>query len=390
MTESSPRPRVWVHTVAVPVGGGATYLEAVLPRLVGRLTGSGADVTVLTSPAGEQLARRGGAPVRIFGWAANGAVARLAFDQFALPFLARRHRVTAVLCLGSFAPVLCRARTVVLVRNSIYFDPELLKRTSTRRKVRWPLERLLIIRGAAASDAVVYPSNFMRSLVERRTRLQRRRLERRGHVVPYGVEERLLDRPNVADPIDVERPPWRVFVPSSATIQKNLGLVVRAVAVASEQGTPVSVEVTVGFDELDAELQRLVTDRRLVESGHLRLCGSLDRVDLALRLWSADMCVLASWSESFGHPAVEALAAGCPVVAADRPWAHEICGGHATYIDPADPRALAEVWATWPRQRPDGAESASVAARFSWDRHAEAMVELLVGAGGAVGPGVAP
>ncbi len=375
---------MWVHALAAPVGGGATYLDAVLPRLVRRLTERGADVTVLCSPAGEELAGRSGATVRVFfAWAARGALARIVFDQIALPVLARRNRVAAVLCLGSFAPVVCPVRSVVLVRNTIYFDPELLDRTSRKRKLRWPLERLLIVRGATASDAVVYPSTFMRSLVEGRTRLRRRRLTERGHVVPYGVDERLLERHS--DPlraVGVESALLRVFVPTSATIQKNLGLVIRAVARASGDGTPVQVEVTVTFDDLDADLQRLVIEHRLLESDRLVLCGPLDRTELARRLWSADMCVLASWSESFGHPAVEALAAGCPVVAADRPWAREVCGDHATYVDPSDPRTLAELWSTWPRDRPVVPEPHLVAARFSWDRHADAVVELLVGPGG--------
>ena len=52
--------------------------------------------------------------------------------------------------------------------------------------------------------------------------------------------------------------------------------------------------------------------------------------------------VFPSLAESFGLPLVEAMAAGCPVAAADRPYAREVAGPAAVYFDPLDPRALAE------------------------------------------------
>jgi glycosyltransferase involved in cell wall biosynthesis len=40
--------------------------------------------------------------------------------------------------------------------------------------------------------------------------------------------------------------------------------------------------------------------------------------------------------ESFGHPLLEAMAAGLPVVAADAPVNRELCGNSAVYFSPYD------------------------------------------------------
>jgi glycosyltransferase involved in cell wall biosynthesis len=44
---------------------------------------------------------------------------------------------------------------------------------------------------------------------------------------------------------------------------------------------------------------------------------------------------------SFGLPIVEAMSVGCPVAAADLPYAHELAGSVAKYFNPHSPRCIA-------------------------------------------------
>ena len=55
-----------------------------------------------------------------------------------------------------------------------------------------------------------------------------------------------------------------------------------------------------------------------------------------------DIFVFPSLVESFGHPLVEAMASGLPIIASDIPVHREICADAAVYFDPLDPDDLAD------------------------------------------------
>lgn len=63
--------------------------------------------------------------------------------------------------------------------------------------------------------------------------------------------------------------------------------------------------------------------------------------DLRALLFASDVLVYPSRSEGFGYPPLEAMAAGCPVVASDAGSIPEVCGDAAMLVPPNDPGVLA-------------------------------------------------
>ncbi|MBB6048858.1 glycosyltransferase family 4 protein [Armatimonas rosea] len=69
--------------------------------------------------------------------------------------------------------------------------------------------------------------------------------------------------------------------------------------------------------------------------------GRLTDTELRAAYAEAQAYCFPSLYEGFGYPPLEALAQGCPVVAADIPVLREVLGSDATFASPHDPAALA-------------------------------------------------
>lgn len=74
---------------------------------------------------------------------------------------------------------------------------------------------------------------------------------------------------------------------------------------------------------------------------NLHLIGRISDDDFKKALSGAICFLFPSRMEGFGLPAVEAMAAGCPVIASTSPCLPEICGEAALYGDPDNPLAWA-------------------------------------------------
>ena len=70
--------------------------------------------------------------------------------------------------------------------------------------------------------------------------------------------------------------------------------------------------------------------------GGVIVTGEVGDDELAALYTGAHALVLPSAEEGFGLPAIEALACGTPVVAADGPALREVLDGRATFVDPGD------------------------------------------------------
>jgi glycosyltransferase involved in cell wall biosynthesis len=109
----------------------------------------------------------------------------------------------------------------------------------------------------------------------------------------------------------------------------------------------------------------------------VRTPGYLPEPDLARVIAGAAAVVVPSWYEGFGLPALEALACGTPVVAADLPAHREVLGDQAELVPPGDPAALATALARVledPGGEPVRAARRARAAGFTWERCAQATL----------------
>jgi glycosyltransferase involved in cell wall biosynthesis len=104
----------------------------------------------------------------------------------------------------------------------------------------------------------------------------------------------------------------------------------------------------------------------------------LDREEMARELSGAAVVLCPSREEGFGLVALEAMAAGRPVVVSDIPAHREVCGDAVFYAAPGDERAWAAATglALQVAHRPREA-ARQRAARFTWRAAAQQLDRVI-------------
>ena len=144
--------------------------------------------------------------------------------------------------------------------------------------------------------------------------------------------------------------------------RKNLGVVLDAYEQLAAQGRRVPPLVVAGGDGPGGEawLERM---RRAPLSAAVTYRGYVPDAEREALFDGARAVVLPSWDEGFGLPALEAMAAGIPVVVSNRGALPEVVGTAGVLVDPADPQAWA---AAIERLAHDDDWARAIAARRDW------------------------
>jgi glycosyltransferase involved in cell wall biosynthesis len=172
----------------------------------------------------------------------------------------------------------------------------------------------------------------------------------------------------------------------SAKANKNFGLVAQAVRLlGDEQRLP--VVVAGAFDA------RLYQSAPSTGDRSLRWLGFVPDAELGVLYRHAAWLIFPSLYEGFGLPPLEAMAHGCPVLAAHAASTSEIYGGAVLYFDPSDPASLAQLLReisvdSVATARRDGLKQHMRAclASQSWRINAEIILERLLAAGAVAAP----
>jgi glycosyltransferase involved in cell wall biosynthesis len=243
------------------------------------------------------------------------------------------------------------------------------------------LNRALIGRITRRADHIVTTSSAVAADAFEHYGLPRERLT----VVPLGVDgeiyhrlspdaaEAVLERLGVQAPfllaMDVFNPRknFRTLLEAFATLPQAARQKMRVVGLGRPRATA-------------ADAAPVAIAERLGIADRLMLLPDVSREDLIALYSSATAFVYPSVYEGFGMPVLEAMACGCPVIAADRASLPEVAGNAAVLVDPDDPRALA---AELEALLADSARLAGLreaglrrASEMTWARTAEGMLRV--------------
>ncbi len=256
---------------------------------------------------------------------------------------------------------------------------------------RWPdrlSHRFLIPRYARQADAVIAVSETTRRHAVQYLGLD----EERVHTVYHGVDERFRE-PVPPARLEAVRSahalPERFFLYCGQIYPpKNFGRLLRAYA---RVGPELGISLVVAGEHAFLSQGELALIDSLGIGDRVMRLGWVEREDLPALYALAEALCQPSLYESFGLPVVEAMASGCPVLAADRHGTREVAQGAALLVDPEDVEVIAEGLrrlATEPELRRNLVEAGRERALgFSWRRCARETLRVLEGIGAGSGPG---
>lgn len=187
-------------------------------------------------------------------------------------------------------------------------------------------------------------------------------------IIPHGVSPRFCPKPGRQ----------RAFVlgVGGGEAHKNWELILRVYS--DPQGSQLPPLRLVGQVARHPRILRQIKDlslgTRVQLFAHVSEEFLIDCYNQALAL------VFPSRNEGFGLPALEAMACGCPVLAANAGALPEVCGQAALLLPPEDPKAwLAALLALANQpdlQRTFSQKGLKHVQRFTWDKAATALVEV--------------
>lgn len=194
-------------------------------------------------------------------------------------------------------------------------------------------------------------------------------------VTPYGVAERFF-RAHVAS----QRLIPQLLFPGAPTRRKNLELVLQAMAKSppeSALGRAKLVITSATSDEFPAHRDRI---KMLELEGRVDWRGKVPLEEMPDLMEASDLVVYPSLQEGFGFPALEAMAAGIPVIASNTSCLPEVLGDGAMLVDPTDVKAFigaTQAVLTGPELRQELiARGRARAAQYTWRRCADLTVEV--------------
>lgn len=323
-------PRLVIDARTARTGGGATVLRIIEEQLVPTL--SGLDVEIRRPPKSRRDVQ----------------------DHPAAPLTSRRNQPEIVLSLSEASNLGAGGsqRTIMMARNWNCWLPA----ETPRRRARAAMARRNL---AHADDVVVATEVFaeaIRPLAAPSTTVV---------VQPFGVGHHFSPDGPTSDGAYFlcvgDWYPWKKFE-----------LAVEAFAQADLPGTELRIAGRSIHPDYQTATLALAAD--LGVGDRVRTLGHVEAEPLAALYRGAMATIATSELETFGHPYLEALACGSPLIGRSMPVTEELVGEHAVLVD-GSVESFASAMGDAAATTSDDARTAALdhVAQYSWDRY---LIEL--------------
>lgn len=344
-------------------GGLPVYINNLVPRLLeARPDFDFVVVGHRDQPVVESVAES--IPVPDVGWAGE-----LLWVQTRLPWILSNRGIDVYHALKHPGPLWCPCASVLSLHEVGQY---LARRTNPwLEHAYWRYFQPIALDRA---DHILANSEWTRDVLVSEVGVPRAKVS----TVPYGVDP-VFRRAGSSERTTTELPEMPseyLLAVGNINPKKNFGVIVDAMLELSGRRPslpPLVIAGGRGFraDDFFTHVRDVGLEDRVITTGFV------DHETLAGLYHRAELLVYPSLYEAFGLPPVEAMSAGCRVVASDRGAIREVTGGHAFYVrDPTDSGEMAEAIETAldePEAERQGrvVEGRAWVGRYEWEKAAK-------------------
>lgn len=380
-----------INAASAHMGGAVTYLKNVL-SCIPEVAPDDDFIICLPEHTRKEIAGEiSSANIRFvdYPYENTDGLARLFHDQVNIPRWITEESIDVLFSSTGFGTFYSPCPEVLLVRNPVYFNRTFHEKYhELGRSLAWTTARrwysLLSIRRA---NHVVFPTRAMQDMVEAFMTLDHDSTS----VIHYG-----FDRKRFKAGVN-ESPSWLATLKkfkeeghslllnvSTYAVHKNFETLIGALPRLRRLGRDVKLVTTTSrertsdtgeYDALKRRADRLGVEDMWIELGYVAYKNLSDLYALA------DVYVFPSFTESFGHTMVEAMASGLPIVAAGEPVNREVCNRAGIYFSTFDTErcadAIANVLSDRGLRKSLERHAEEQAAHFSWHKYTRELVDTL-------------
>ncbi len=285
----------------------------------------------------------------------KSSLSRFLWDQFALRQIAKNEKIDVLVSSSDFGVLFPPCQQILMVRNPLFFSSaylhNILPGKSKRFKVDFTLRRWLIARSIKSSDIIITASESMLDAIKTYVPIPDGKAiincfgvpMENFDVVPQKFGKREIEKTQGSDNTQL-----RLLYVSEYNDYKNLTTLLKAILLLRQESVGGFFLVTTADPNQfpDVEIATREEDRALASHPAVRpfvkFTGRVSYEDIPRLYSDSELFVFPSLTESFGHPLVEAMASGLPIIASDIPICREICADAAVYFSPLDAKDLAE------------------------------------------------
>lgn len=387
---------VLFNALASTAGGGVTYLRNVLP-LLSRADESQRFVILVPPLQLQSFAALSNERMKIETVKIDGTAKRMWWEQTGLRKVIKSEQINVLVSLGNFALLASPVPQILFNRNDLFFsedfERDLKRRNLSSALIAHRFKAWLAKQSIKQATMNVTPTTAFAERIRSVTALRNAKIE----PLRFGFDaESFMKNPeplpdSLTAKLNLSESCRRILFVSHYNYFRNFETLIRALPVIKsrlKQQTGETVQLVLTTDikrdanygGYDATAAAELIDQLGVRED-IAMLGAVDYGNLHQLYKLCDVFVCPSYSESFGHPLVEAMASGVPVVSANLPVHREVCGEAAIYFDVFDEHDLAErcvqVFADKDLSDKLRVRGLAQSREFSWSEHVRQLIALI-------------